>query len=196
MTEKKSTDIRKGEIVSAAFKILGRDGARGLTITAIARTAGMSEANIYRHFKGKEAIYSSLVDFIGSEVMGKAATIAAGSRSPREKLEAIFFSYMALVEDHPGMPRMIFSEDIRLGNKKLGEKISMRLRSYVETLAGVIAAGINEGDFRPGLSPRETALTFLGLIQSTALRWTIGTESFDFKDEAQRLWSNFMRLVS
>ena len=72
----------------------------------------------------------------------------------------------------------------------------MRLRSYVETLAGVIAAGINEGDFRPGLSPRETALTFLGLIQSTALRWTIGTESFDFKDEAQRLWSNFMRLVS
>jgi len=196
MTEKKSTDIRKGEIVSAAFKVLGRDGARGLTITAIARTAGMSEANIYRHFKGKEAIYSSLVDFIGSEVMGKAATIAAGSRSPREKLEAIFFSHIALVEDHPGMPRMIFSEDIRLGNKKLGEKISMRLRSYVETLAGVIAAGIDEGDFRRGLSPRETALTFLGLIRSTALRWTIGTESFDFKDEAQRLWSNFMRLVS
>lgn len=196
MTEKKSTHIRKGEIVQAAFKVLGKGGARALTITAIARTAGMSEANIYRHFKGKDAIYSSLVDFIGSEVMGKAATIAAGSRRPREKLETIFFSHMALIEEHPGMPRMIFSEDIRLDNKKLGEKISLRLRGYVETLAGIIAAGIEEGDFRQGLSPRETALTFLGLIQSTALRWTIGSESFNIRDEARKLWSNFMQLVS
>ncbi len=196
MTEKKSTQIRKGEIVQAAFEVLGKDEAQGLTITAIAKTAGMSEANIYRHFKGKEAIYSSLVDFIGSEVMGKAATIAAGSRRPREKLETIFFSHMALIEEHPGMPRMIFSEEIRLGNKKLGEKVAMRLRSYMETLAGVIAAGIDEGDFRQGLSPRETALTFLGLIQSTALRWTVGGESFDFRDETRKLWSNFMRLVS
>lgn len=148
MKEKKSTHIRKGEIVQAAFEVLGRDGAKALTITAIAKTAGMSEANIYRHFKGKEAIYSSLVDFIGSEVMGKAATIAAGSRRPREKLETIFFSHMALIEEHPGMPRMIFSEDIRLGDRKLGEKISLRLRGYVETLAGIIAAGIDEGDFR------------------------------------------------
>ena len=179
--EKKSTHIRKEEIVQAAFEVLGRDGARGLTITAIANAAGMSEANIYRHFKGKEDIYSSLADFIGSEVMGKAATVAAGSGSPREKLERIFFSHMALIEEHPGMPRMIFSEDIRLGNKKLGEKISARLLGYVETLAGVIAAGIDEGDFRQGLSPRETALTFLGLVQSTALRWTVGGESFDFR---------------
>jgi AcrR family transcriptional regulator len=196
MTEKKSTHIRKGEIVQAAFKVLGKGGARALTITAIARTAGMSEANIYRHFKGKDAIYSSLVNFIGSEVMGRAATIAAGSRRPREKLETIFFSHMALIEEHPGMPRMIFSEDIRLGNKKVGEEISLRLRGYVVTLAGIIAAGIEEGDFRQGLSPRETALTFLGLIQSTALRWTIGSDSFDIRDEARKLWSNFMQLVS
>ncbi len=196
MTEKKSTHIRKEEIVRAAFQVLGESGARALTIAAIARTAGMSEANIYRHFGGKDDIYSALVDFIGGAVMGKAATIAAGSRRPGEKLEAIFFSHMKLIAEHPGMPRLIFSEDIRLGNRKLGEKISGRLRSYVEVLAGVVAAGIDEGDFRKGLQPRETALTFLGLIQSTALRWTIGAESFDITTEARKLWSNFMRLVS
>ncbi len=195
MREKKSTHIRREEIVQAAFKVLGKGGTGSLTIAAIAETAGMSEANIYRHFKGKDAIYSALVDFIGASVMGKAATIAAGSRRPIEKLEAIFFSHMALIEEHPGMPRLIFSEDIRLDNRKLGEKISLRLRSYVETLAGIIAAGIDEENFRQGLSPRETALTFLGLIQSTALRWTIGAESFDIRVEAGKLWSNFMQLV-
>ncbi len=195
MREKKSTRIRKEEIVQAAFDVLGKGGAKALTIAAIAKTAGMSEANIYRHFGGKDDIYYALADFIGAAVMGKAATIAAGSRRPLEKLETIFFSHIALIEEHPGMPRLIFSEDIRLGNRKLGEKISLRLRGYVETLAGIIAAGVDEGDFRQGLSPRETALTFLGLIQSTALRWTIGAESFDIKLEAGNLWSNFMQMV-
>ena len=195
MTEKKSTHIRKEEIVQAAFKVLGERGTKALTIAAIAKEAGMSEANIYRHFGGKDDIYTALVDFIGVSVMGKAAIIAAGSRRPLEKLETIFFSHIALIEEHPGLPRLIFSEDIRLGNRELGEKISLRLRSYVETLAGIIAAGINEGDFRQSLSPRETALTFLGLIQSTALRWTIGSESFDIRAETKKLWSNFKQLV-
>ena len=193
--EKKSTSIRKEEIVQAAFAVLGRGGTKAFTITAIAKTAGMSEANIYRHFAGKDDIYSALVDFIGVAVMGKAAIVAAGSTRPLQKLETIFFSHMALIEEHPGMPRLIFSEDIRLGNRKLGEKISLRLQTYVETLAGIIAAGIDEGDFRQGLSPRETALTFLGLIQSTALRWTIGSESFDFGTEAKTLWRNFTGLT-
>ncbi|MGA2333066.1 MAG: TetR/AcrR family transcriptional regulator [Syntrophales bacterium] len=195
MTEKKSTHIRKEEIVQASLKVLGKGGTKALTIAAIAKTAGMSQANIYRHFGGKDDVYTALVDFIGVAVMGKAAIIAAGSRTPLEKLEIIFFSHIALIEEHPGMPRLIFSANIRLGNRKLGEKISSRLRGYVETLAGIIAAGINEGDFRQGLSPRETALTFLGLIQSTALRWTIGSESFNIKAEAKKLWSNFIQLV-
>ncbi|MGC1404909.1 MAG: TetR/AcrR family transcriptional regulator [Thermodesulfobacteriota bacterium] len=195
MLSKKNTQVRKEEIVQAAFKVLGKGGAKALTIAAIAKTAEMSEANIYRHFSGKDDIYSALADFIGEAVMGKAAIIAAGSRKPLKKLETIFFSHIELIEEHPGMPRLIFSEDIRLGNRKLGEKISLRLRGYVETLAGIFAAGINEGDFRQGLSPRETALTFLGLIQSTALRWTIGRESFDMKAEARKLWENFMQLV-
>ena len=54
--EKKSTRIRKEEIVQAAFAVLGKGGTKAFTITAIAKTAGMSEANIYRHFGGKDDI--------------------------------------------------------------------------------------------------------------------------------------------
>lgn len=46
MREKKSTRVRKEEIVRAALDVLGKKGVRALTIAAIARTAGMSEANI------------------------------------------------------------------------------------------------------------------------------------------------------
>ncbi|KAB0667709.1 TetR/AcrR family transcriptional regulator [Oryzomonas japonica] len=195
MLEKKSTRIRKEEIVRATLEVIGKGGVRALTIAAIADSAGMSEANIYRHFGGKDEIFFALADFIGTSVMGKAATIAAGSKKPLEKLEIIFFSHISIVATYPGIPRFMFSEDTHLGNPDLAKKLAMRIGNYVETLSGVIAAGIDEGELKQGLSPRETALTFLGMIQFTALRWTINGTSFDIRGEAQKLWGNFLHLA-
>lgn len=195
MIPKKSTRIRKEEIVLAAFDVVGKKGVRALTIATIAEAAGMSEANLYRHFDGKDAIFSALAEYIGCTVMGKAATTAASSGKPLEKLEMIFFSHMSIIAEQPGIPRFIFSEDVHLGNSSVSNVLSTRIGNYVETLSGIIAAGIKEGELKQGLAPRETALTLLGMIQFTALRWTIGGATFDIKDEAQRLWINFLHLV-
>lgn len=195
MLEKKSTRIRKEEIVQAALEVVGSRGVRALTISAIAGSAGMSEANIYRHFSSKDEIFSALAEFIGSAVMGNAAAIAGGSRKPLEKLETIFFSHIAVIAEHPGIPRFVFSDDVHLGQRSLADALAQRIGNYIETISGVIAAGIAEGELRPGLSPRETALTLLGMIQFTALRWTIGNASFEIRPEAEKLWQNFMILV-
>lgn len=195
MLEKKKTSIRKDEIVRAALDVVGKKGLRALTISAIAASAGMSEANIYRHFSGKEAIFSALADFIGSSVMGKAAAIAAESRMPLEKLETIFYSHIAIIAEHPGVPRFVFSEDLLLGHPDLAKTLATRIGSYVETISGVIAAGITEGQLKQGISPRETALTLLGMIQFTALRHTVGSLSCDINTEGKNLWHNFMTLV-
>ncbi len=195
MLEKKSTRVRKEEIVQAALEVVGRKGVRALTIAAIADSAGMSEANIYRHFSGKDEIYSALAEFIGSAVMGKAATIAGGSRKPLEKLETIFFSHITLITAHPGIPRFVFSDDVHLGHRNIADILALRIGNYIETISGVISAGIAEGELKPDLSPRETALTLLGIIQFTALRWTISNASFEIRPEAEKLWQNFMRLV-
>lgn len=195
MLEKKSTRVRKEEIIQAALEVVGKHGVRALTIAAIAASAGMSEANIYRHFSGKDDIYSAVAEFIGSSVMSNASAIAGGSRKPLEKLETIYFSHVALIIEHPGIPRFVFSDDLHLGQRNLADTLALRIGNYIETITGVIAAGIAEGDLKPGLSPRETALTLLGMIQFTALRWTISNASFEIRPEAEKLWQNFLILI-
>lgn len=195
MHVKKCTRVRREEIVRAALDVIGKRGVRALTTAAIAEAAGMSEANIYRHFGGKDEIFSALADHIGSAVMGKAATIAAGSRRPLEKLETIFKYHMGLIAEQPGIPRFVFSEEVHLGNRKVAETIAFRMNAYIETLAGIIAAGIEEGELRHDVSPRETATTLLGMVSFAVLRLNLAGASFDIRREADMLWDNFLRLV-
>lgn len=194
MPPKKSTHIRREEIVQAALQVIGEKGVHGLTITEIAGRAGMSDANIYRHFKGKQEILGALGDFISEVVMGKAAGIAAGKGSALEKLEIIFRSHAALIAANPGLPRFMFSEEIHLGDPLLAKTIADKMRGYIETLTNLIGAGIKTGELR-SVSPRETAITLLGMIQFTALRWSITRGAFNLDAEAEQLWHNFLRLI-
>lgn len=195
MPPKKSTHIRREEIVQAALQVIGEKGVHALTITEIAGRAGMSDANIYRHFKGKQEILEALGDFIGETVMGKAAGIAAENGSALEKLSIIFRSHIALIAAHPGLPRFIFSEEVHLENRELAAAMAGRMAGYIDTLSNLIAMGISAGEFQPDISPRETALTLLGMIPFTALRWSITQGAFGLEAEAARLWENFVRLI-
>lgn len=194
MPPKKNTHIRQKEIIQAALQVLGEKGVNGLTITEIASRAGMSDANIYRHFKGKQEIFEALGDFIGEAVMDKASRIGAKKGSAVEKLSLIFRSHASLIAANPGLPRFIFSEEIHLGNQHLTATIAGKMAGYIETLSTVIAEGIKTGELR-SVSPRETAITLLGMIQFTALRWSITPGAFNLDTEAQRLWANFLRLI-
>jgi len=195
MKKKKSTYIRKEEIVQAALDVIGEKGVHGLTIAEIAARAGMSDANIYRHFRGKQDILAAIGAFIGEAVVGKALRIAAGRRKTLAKLNAIFRSHVALIAATPGLPRFIFSEELHLGDRQLAIGIASRVGQYVELLSGLIAEECRSGGFRPDLSPRETAITLLGMIQFTALRWSMSRGAFPLGAEAARLWDNFKRLL-
>ncbi len=195
MQPRKSTHIRRKEIVQAALAVIAEKGVHGLTIAEIAGRAGMSDANIYRHFRGKQEILTAVGDFIGEAVMGRAARIAAGKKKALARLDTIFRSHVALIAANPGLPRFIFSEELQVGDRQLAVNVAGRMAQYIETMSAIVAQGCRAGEFRPDLAPRETAVTLLGMIQFTALRWSITHEAFALEAETARLWENFRRLL-
>jgi AcrR family transcriptional regulator len=195
MSPRRTSAIRKDQIVKAALTIIGQKGVHCLTTVGIARVAGMSEANLYRHFQSKDEILLSIGNNIGTVIMGTAAAVSDGKSTPVEKLEAIYASHITAISEAPGIPRYVFS-DVHLGNPRLSKAMADRMRNYMEILAGIVSDGIATGSLRKNLSPRETAVTLLGMIQFTALRHSLEHGSFDLREEAGKLWTNFRAVIS
>ncbi|HEX3782103.1 MAG TPA: helix-turn-helix domain-containing protein [Pseudonocardiaceae bacterium] len=57
-----SADDRRAEIVAVARRLFAESGFDATTTREIATAAGISDALIYRHFSGKEALLQAIVD--------------------------------------------------------------------------------------------------------------------------------------
>ncbi len=84
--------IRKEALVKATIVEIGRTGSLDVTVSQIARRAGMSPALAHHYFGGKEAIFLAamrhVLSLYGAEVRG-ALAVAEG---PAARLDAIFRS--------------------------------------------------------------------------------------------------------
>ena len=195
MIVKKDTLTRQAEIVDMAVEIIGAMGVSGLTTARLAERLGMSEPNLYRHFRDKEAILSAVIDEIGELLMDKAGAIADEDIPPEEKLRLIMASHVREVERRGGLPRLVFSEDMHVRYPALREKLMKRIGRYIETVEKAVAEGMEDGTFRRDIDPKETARTYLGMLQFAVMRWSISGFSFSLKEEGRRLWSNFYNMV-
>ncbi len=63
---------RKGQILAAALDVFAEKGYEGGSMREIASHVGVSEAALYRHFTGKEAIFHALIEAFGVAVRHEA----------------------------------------------------------------------------------------------------------------------------
>lgn len=81
---RQTTEVRQQQITEAALQVIGIKGISGATTTEIASEAGISEGNLYRHFKNKEDIIGSVFDKIGTDLASILAA-APGNAEPIKK---------------------------------------------------------------------------------------------------------------
>lgn len=99
MTTYHHGDLRSA-VLSAAWKLIEKEGMSGLSVREAARRAGVSHNAPYRHFADREALLAALVAE-GFELLNKALENRAG----RELGEA----YIAFALEHPKRFRLMFS---------------------------------------------------------------------------------------
>ncbi|HTI69215.1 MAG TPA: TetR/AcrR family transcriptional regulator, partial [Candidatus Limnocylindria bacterium] len=82
-------DDTRSRIIVAALKLLRRYGEDKLTVVDIAKSLGMSHANVYRFFRNKTDILDAVVDEWLAKVEEFLEQIATGPGTAAERLQAV-----------------------------------------------------------------------------------------------------------
>ena len=92
------SELRRQELLAAAFRVILRDGLEGATTSSIAEEAGASKGMVHLYFPSKRAIIFSALRLAHALRAKEIALRLRAARSPQERLAA--FIDVNLGPDH------------------------------------------------------------------------------------------------
>jgi AcrR family transcriptional regulator len=141
--------VRSEQLLSAAARLMERDGSQAVSMQALADEAGVSVGLIYRYFGGKDelllAVILNVLDAFATKV---PAAIEAAGQDPVIRLAAAFRSYCEVIDEHRHAAVLTYRESKSLSNSGR-EKIKDLEVQTSEPLRAIIREGIDAGVLVP-----------------------------------------------
>ena len=184
MTTKKRApmDVRRGQIVEAAFEVASREGIGGLTIRAVAAEAGLSHALVVHYFERKERLVHALLDWLieTTSVLRVSDDVAAFPRA-LDRLHALLQQEMARLSHQPRHTRLFF-EFWALGarHEEIRARIGAELERYRAAFRAIMEELLRAEPARfPGATADGMAAMAVSWIHGCAVQAMIDPARFD-----------------
>lgn len=161
---------RRAATVAALLALAAEENPADITTTAIARRMKLTQGALFKHFPTKAAMVQAVLTWVSEMLLKRVDAAISSAQSPLDALEAVFETHMAFVMEHPGVPRMLFSELQRKGNPVARRIASVLLQRYAERLSVLIKDGQTRGSIRPDTDVDAAAALFLGTIQGLVVQ--------------------------
>ena len=180
----------QNRILAAAKAEFAKVGLGGARIDSIAEKAGVNKRMIYEYFKGKEELFQAVLEDAWTDIRTAEAKLQLEHLPPAEAIRALMTFTWEYYLKHPEFMSLVNSE-------KLHEIHS----GFIDMLQRILDRGVQSGDFRAGVDPRQLHLTLAAIGYYYLTNRFTGEVIFGFdfvsKEElAQRLEFNIDTILS
>lgn len=185
-----------GEMTDGKLRILRavstllEDPSNRITISKIAKTVHVTDAAIYRHYKSKDEIFSSLLAYMETNLLGPLTSEAEKNESTAMRMQGIFSHYMDFIEGHPGLARLYLGHGATEASG-VAERVKMLHAKMRSQLAQALRSGQERREIVSGISPEQGTELFYGLLVSAAMAQVYGFPMV----EVEGRWEAFMVTV-
>jgi|SRR5690554_71290 len=144
---------RREAILQALLELLENDPGARLTTSVLAKSVGVTEAALYRHFPSKRKMFEALLDFAEEAVFSRCQVILQEQEDVRVRLQQLAHLVLVFAERNPGLCCVL------TGDALVGENEALRKRAsqFFERLETQVRQILKEGEIRQGMRPRTSA---------------------------------------
>jgi AcrR family transcriptional regulator len=141
---------KKQAIIGAASQLFALQGFEATTTIDITKKAGVTEPLIYYHFKGKDELYTRIVESTFVEYFSRLDALKKETPTQFDKIESLIELHFQLVDEMPDQTYLI-SSTCPAKLKDPGHVCAKNIRRQREWLtcylAGCLKQGIQTGEF-------------------------------------------------
>lgn len=187
---------RQIEIINAATELINVGGIQQLTTKALAQKMNFSEPAIYRHFKNKSEILSSLLNYYGAGLKSTVDVLLKNDDSGIEKLKQIIEFQFDHFTKHPAIVMVIFAETSFQYEEKLSTAVHSILKNKKERVVHIVQLGQEDGSIRKDVDAAQLASIFMGSMRFTILQWRLNEYQSNLNKDGVQLWETMRKLMT
>lgn len=196
-----SASDRKQAILSAAAPVFARLGRDGATTKEIAKAAGVSEALLYRHFAGKEALYAELeahcvaANAVGSRLLAEATPSTETLVTGVALLVQAVFPGIGEAQTHDDTERLVTSS--LLGDGRFAKAfLDRHVKPWIGVFERSFQAARSAGDVEDGVHTGTAEIWFVHHLANTLHLISLpGSSVVDYGLSREKLVENTVRFL-
>jgi TetR/AcrR family acrAB operon transcriptional repressor len=197
---KEEAAVTREKLLATALIVFGERGYAGTSLEDIAEAAGVTKGSIFPHFGSKAGIYTTLVAESSRRYVDLLREICAGDGSPRETLRRILITPLILADEDAHFRavqelmilKTAVSPDLADG---MAQKVQ-GIRGFLGTLAEIAQVGIQAGELRQDVEPRDIAASLFAQQIGLLSLLLLDPASLRVKQQAERLADLFIDGIS
>ena len=164
-------ELRRGQIVAIARKIVADEGLEALTIGSLEARLAFSRGVITYHFQNKDDIVHAVLESALEEINASTAAVLGGNMSHDERLRLALKTYISGFIEHVEATRILLSFWGRISSDKRARKANASLyATYRKGIAQLIESGRAAGDFTADVSVDGLAAVLVGVVIGVAMQ--------------------------
>jgi AcrR family transcriptional regulator len=163
-----STRVGKQHILETAEDLFSKYGFQAVSIRAIAEASGVTNAALYYHFEGKEALFKEVLVHHAERLAGLLQQASAGCESLRDKLLAMLTEYTTHITSRSSPVFLLRHKSKGLDDKGLREQHGQLIHLILAPLENVLAEAVSNGEMRPLPEGFSAASLLIGMIHGLA----------------------------
>lgn len=154
-------------IVEKAAPIINKKGMAATSINDIVEATSLTKGSVYGNFESKDEICLEVFDYLVKRLSADVSIAISRAATNRDKLYALFDFYLGnvLLENNYGCPLMNFGTEADDTNPIVKHKVSKAILATQNSIAKIIRAGIEAGEFKPSLDADTFAVKAFAMIE-------------------------------
>jgi len=193
---KKEHSDRQNQIINESIKIIHDKGIQGLTIKNIATAINVTEAAIYRHFKSKDEIISTILDDFRFDLEKNAQIIINDKLPAYDKLDKLLNYMIDIFCANPYIISVIFSDEIFKNKHILSDKIVSLIKQNNEFFRIIAEEGQKTGEMRNDINSEELSVIIMGSFRMIIKNWQLSKQSYSLKTRGNNFLKSLFKIIS
>ena len=193
MAEK--TGERKDQILQTLAQMLENPAGEKVTTAALAARIKVSEAALYRHFKGKAEMFEGLIEFVEQTLFGLINRITSDEKSGVRQVEGIITVLLAFAQKNRGMTRVLIGDALVNEDERLQQRINQLHERLEAALKQALRFGVSQKEIAQEVDITAQANLMMSFVTG---RWHQFAKSGFRRDPAEswpKQWRQMMEGV-